>query len=149
MWILMKKGDLSLINTKDVIRMKIPYPSIGSGLAVKSHMYICKTAYSPHHEFIKCQTLKPSMIGSNLIKHFCDELPDISRNPFQHATRIDCDKLFITNNVQYDAQLRTTTRPDVCEKLFSDVLSELAADGYIQNFLNEQQLQLLNPLITV
>ena len=44
---------MSLINTKDVIRMKIPYPSIGSGLAVKSHMYICKTADSPHHEFIR------------------------------------------------------------------------------------------------
>ena len=127
--------------------MKIPYPSISSGLAVKSHMYICKTSTSLRHEFVKCQTLKPSMIGSNLIKHYCDELPDISRNPFQHATRIDCDKLFVTENVQYDSRLRTTTRPDVCQDLFAEVLSELIEDGYLQNQINEHQLQQLNPLI--
>ena len=144
----MRKGDLLLINTKDVIRMKIPYPSINSGLAAKAHMYICKTSDSLRHEFIKCQTLKPSMLGSDLIKHYCDEQPDISRNPFNHTTRIDCDKLFVTNNVRYDIRLRTTARPDVCQELFSEVLSELAKDGYKENSIDENQLQRLNPLIT-
>jgi len=137
-----------LINSKDVIRMKIPYPSIHSGLAVKSHMYICKTAASPLHEFVKCQTLKPKMIGSKLTKHYCDEFPNSSRNPFQHATRIDCDKLFITNGVQYHSKMRTNKRPNVSQSLFSDVLSELAKDGYIKKHLDEQKLQELNPLIS-
>lgn len=145
----MKKGDLSLIRAKDVIRMKIPYPSINSRLAVTSHMYICKTADNNRHEFIKCQTLKPKMLISNTIKRYCDEIPDISRNPFQHETRIDCDKLFTTNKVKYDAKLRTTSRPDVCQSLFDDVLTELIRDEYIQITLNESQLQQINPLITM
>lgn len=127
--------------------MKIPYPTINSGLAAKPHMYICKTSTSQRHEFVKCQTLKPKMIGSNLLKHYCDEQPNILRNPFQHVTRIDCDKIFITKNVRYDLRLRTVIRPDICQELFSEVLSELTKDGYLQNQINEQQLQQLNFLI--
>lgn len=49
------------------------------------------------------------MLGNGPIQHYCDETPDILRNPFQHITRIDYDKLFMTDKVQYDTRLRTTT----------------------------------------
>lgn len=44
--------------------------------------------------------------------------------------------------------MRTNKRPNVSQSLFSDVLSELAKDGYIKKHLDEQKLQELNPLIS-
>lgn len=128
--------------------MKVPYPSISDNLAVSAHMYICKKSDSPVYEFIKCQTLKPYMICNNTMKHFCDEVPDINRNPFQRTTRIDCDKLFSTDGVEYNVNLKTYTRGDVCVDLFSEILKELMADGYNLVRINETDLLSLNALIT-
>lgn len=61
-----------MINEKNVIIMKIPYPMINGGLALKPHMYICKKSQSTNHEFIKCQTLKPYMLTSNIMQHYWD-----------------------------------------------------------------------------
>ena len=137
-----------MINAKDVIRMKIPYPSINSRLAVAAHMYICKENKNHRYEYIKCQTLKPSMLLGNQMRHYCDENADISRNPFQRATRIDCDKLFITENVEYADGLKTTSRPDICDELYNDILDELHKDGYSNINIDENTLKNLNPLIT-
>ena len=136
-----------MIDEKDVIRMKIPYPTIQGGLAAKSHMYICKKSQVPNHEFIKCQTLKPYMLYQNIMQHYYDEEADINRNPFRRKTRIDCDKLFTTRTVQYDPRMKTSPRSDVCEELYRDVLRELTADGYETVALDEEQLKYLNYLI--
>ena len=72
----------------------MPYPNMSSNLAIKSHMYICWKNVDHDVSIIKCQTLKPYMILNNVIDHYVDEEADISRNPFKHATRIDCDKVF-------------------------------------------------------
>lgn len=137
-----------MINKKDVIRMKVPYPSVSGGLALNPHMYICKTALGTMHEFIKCQTLKPYMLINNVMLHYWDEQPDINRNPFKKVTRIDCDKLFVTNTVKYDLKLRTHSRPDVCKELYDRVIRELEADGYKKIRIDEDKLSKLNPLIT-
>ncbi len=136
-----------MIKEKDVVRMRIPYPSIAGGLAQMAHMYICNTADCPVHEFIKCQTLKPYMIVKGTMKHYLDEEPDISRNPFQRTTRIDCDKLFTTETVDYDNKLRTPSRPDICQELYDSVTEELLNDGYNQVHINEDELLQLNLLI--
>ena len=128
--------------------MKIPYPSINSALAVAAHMYICKENINHRYEYIKCQTLKPYMLCGNQMQHYYDEKADISRNPFQRTTRIDCDKLFITNTVEYADGLKTTKRTDVCIALYNAVLKELNADGYINISVDENVLQNLNSLIT-
>lgn len=88
------------------------------------------------------------MLLGNQMRHFYDEAADISRNPFQRTTRIDCDKLFVTNTVEYADGLKTISRSDVCSELFNDILKELNADGYINISVNEAALQSLNPLIT-
>lgn len=137
-----------MINTRDVIRMRIPYPDISAGLAVSSHMYICKSVNGSVYEYVKCQTLKPKMLAGNLLKHYVDEEADISRNPFLRTTRIDCDKVFVTNSVQYDSRLKTTTRPDVCNELYDAVIKELNADGYDTIEMDEDELTSINPMIT-
>ena len=137
-----------MINEKDVVRMKIPYPSVSDKLALSSHMYICKTVNNTLREFVKCQTLKPYMLINETMKHYCDEQPDITRNPFKRTTRIDCDKLFNTNTVKYDLGLRTDSRKDICQSLYNEVVKELESDGYKNININETELKTLNPLIT-
>ncbi|WP_225750362.1 hypothetical protein [Streptococcus sp. Marseille-Q4154] len=136
-----------MISEKDVVRMKVPYPSISDGMAVASHMYICHKHSGTEYEYIKCQTLKPYMLTRNPMVHYHDEQPDISRNPFTRPTRIDCDKLFLTTTVHYDDRLKTSNRPDVCEDLFRSVRVELLKDGYSDININEIELKNLNKLI--
>lgn len=136
-----------MIKVKDVIRMKVPFPTINSKLAVQAHMYICGKSSVPNYGFVKCQTLKPNMIGDSKFVHYVDEEPDVSRNPFLHTSRIDCDKFFVTESVRYDDNLRTTLRPDICQELFDDVRRELVADGYNEILMNENELTSLNCLI--
>lgn len=137
-----------MIKEKDVVRMKVPYPSVSDKLALSSHMYICKTVNGTLREFVKCQTLKPYMLINGTMKNYCDEQPDIKRNPFKRTTRIDCDKLFQTNTVKYDLGLRTDSRSDVCQSLYDEVVKELEKDGYNNITINETELKNLNPLIT-
>lgn len=140
----MKKEGLSLIKEKDVIRMKVPFPDIVSGLAVRAHMYICERVSNGSYGFVKCQTLKPKMIGSKLMLHYIDEPADINRNPFSHTSRIDCDKLFTTDFVAYKDEMKTTSRPDVCHELFSEIQRELYADGYSAIPVDEEDLVSIN-----
>ena len=135
-----------MINTKDVLRMKVPYPSVSDTLAVKPHMYICKNVEETNYEFIKCQTLKPYMLTKNICKHYVDEVADVSRNPFQRATRIDCDKVFTTGSVVYSDGMKTTSRPDICQELYEKVLEELIADGFLTIPIEESDLVRINTL---
>ena len=137
-----------MINERDVIRMKVPYPSVDSGLAVAAHMYICKKSVNHNYEYIKCQTLKPYMLNNNLLRHYHDEKANLDRNPFKHTTRIDCDKLFLTHTVEYSDDLKTQPRSDVCDDLFRTVIDEILADGVTEINVNEDQLQNLNIYIT-
>lgn len=141
-------GESALINKKDVITMRIPFPDISSTLAVKSHMYICHEKRKKDSHFVKCQTLKPAMLIRSPIKHFWDEKPDLSRNPFKNTTRIDCDKDFNIKNVIFDMKMRTVSRPDVCDDVLNNIISELNADGYVIQYLDENDIRLLNPLVS-
>lgn len=136
-----------MINQRDVIRMKVPYPTVSDKLALSPHMYICRTKGASYHEFVKCQTLKPYMLIENTMEHYWDEKADITRNPFKHTTRIDCDKTFKTYSVTFDDALKTTSRPDVCEDVLNAVESELLADGYEEIDVPEDDLKSLNLLI--
>lgn len=136
-----------MINKRDVIRMKVPYPSISAQLAVSSHMYVCKNVDGTMYEYVKCQTLKPKMLASRRFKRFIDEQPDVLRNPFQRATRIDCDKVFVTKSVRYGEGLKTNRRPDVCQELYDMIVEEVNKDGYDSIGMNEDELTRINPLI--
>lgn len=137
-----------MISRKDVLRLKIPFPDISSRLATNSHMYICRNVDDNSVSFVKCQTLKPYMFTQPVMRHFWDEVPDISRNPFLRTTRIDCDKEFATHNVQYDERLRTISRPDVSEDVIIHIEQELICDGYASEKIAEDEIVQLNALAT-
>lgn len=136
-----------MIKNRDVITMKIPYPSVSSNLAIHAHMFICKEFKDYNYEYVKCQTLKPKMLVDNPMRHYLDERANPERNPFSHTTRIDCDKLFATYNVEYDDRMKTTVREDVCLDLYRKILSELTAGNTKKINLNEKRLQSINPMI--
>lgn len=135
-----------MIERKNVITIKLPFPNINSGLAVKPHMYICYGTEGKMFNFIKCQRIKPKMIFSNKFRHYIDELPDIKRNPFVYPTRIDCDKMFMTEDVCYDDKLKTSIRPDISDDLMLEIDSELLCDGYTTYRIRTNDLLQLNPL---
>lgn len=136
-----------MISPKDVITMRVPYPSISSGLVLRSHMYICYINDNLYYEFIKCQTIKPYMLSNNPICNFHDEKPDIKRNPFKNKTRIDCDKIFSTKSVSYDDRLKANSRPDICDDLFSELQKKIHANTPVVIPINESELKSSNPLI--
>lgn len=111
-----------MIDKKDVIRLKIPFPNIDSGLALKSHMYICKKNVNYDKELIKCQTFKPKLIF--LLKNFLKEDPNSLRNPFKNTTIIDLDKIFKINKVIIPLELKTDIKSKVSEDLYNDLLSK-------------------------
>lgn len=137
-----------MIKRKDVIRIKMPFPNISSDLATVPHMYICRQVEGTTHRFVKCQTLKPHMLGASPMRHYWDEQPDVSRNPFSHMTRIDCDKEFITTGVRYHEALRTTARTDVSDDVIREVERELFCDGYTTYHIDETSLLQLNRLVS-
>lgn len=128
--------------------MKVPFPNISSDLAVNAHMYICSKSNHPNYGFVKCQTLKPYMVGSTIFTHFIDEYADKNRNPFNNPTRIDCDKLFTSKSCYYDDKLKTPSRPDVCAELYNELLKELNSDGYKTIQMKENELISINKYIT-
>lgn len=136
-----------MINKRDVLTLKIPFPSISSGLAVKAHMYVCQNCIGNNYSFVKCQTKKPYMVGGGVLQNFVEEYPDIQRNPFKNVTIIDCDKLFVTFNVLYDDALKTTSRSNVCEDVMLKINRLLALNQHVSVALDENSLVAINPQV--
>ncbi|MGV2393289.1 UNVERIFIED_CONTAM: hypothetical protein O8I53_10150 [Campylobacter lari] len=133
-----------MIREKDVITIKIPYPNSSSDLAVYPHMYICNSVNDKQYKYIKCQTAKPAMLFNKKLAHFIYEEPNIARNPFKRLTAIDCGKLFITNNVEYGDNLKTTNRSNISDDLFNDINQKLAMTKYDEIEIDENILKKLN-----
>ncbi len=136
-----------MINKRDVVTVKMPFPDIDADLAVYAHMYICRQVEGDTVHLVKCQTLKPYMLVKKVINHYWDEEADIARNPFQKKTRIDCDKEFVTCHVQYHDRMKAVARPDVCEDVMTHVEEELLCDGYASHTIAENDLLTLNRLL--
>lgn len=142
------KGCYLLIDIKQVITMKIPFPTISSDLATSPHMYICLEKSELNKTFVKCQTLKPHHLGKNKPPFYrIIEKPNINRNPFRRTTLIDCDKLFLTDNVRISNSLLAEDRKDVCDDLFEDIKSLTNRPTIEKHLLESEILVKLNPKI--
>ena len=133
-----------MINSKDIIRMRMPFSNINSKLAVNSHMYVCYHYQINDYKLVKCQTFKNRFYNLN---HKIIESEDINRNPFKHKTLIDCDKLFKLNEIIIPESLLTTTRRDICDDLFSKIDVELKTDGYETKGMDRVMVKSVNPAV--
>ena len=97
------------------------------------------------YELVKCQTFKNRFYNLN---HKIIESKDINRNPFNHKTLIDCDKLFRLQQVTIPDTLLTTTRRDICEELFNNVAVELQTDSFEIEVMDNIKVKSVNPDIS-
>ena len=115
-----------MINTKDVITIRVPYPDTTSILARIPHMYICTDVSDPSCELVKCQSFKPyhTLVGSSPVCRIVEQ-PNNTRNPFRHPTIIDLDKLFIAMRTLLPDSLITTQ--GVCDALLVEIKTKINA----------------------
>ncbi|HAA1162463.1 TPA_asm: hypothetical protein GD612_08460 [Listeria monocytogenes] len=136
-----------MIETKDVITMKVPFPDINSNLATKAHMYLC-IEKGMNKSFLSCQTKKPLLlIKSNPPFEYLEEAPDLSRNPFKHTTLISCDSAFCVNGITVDLKLLTSNRRDVCDDIFQKILCKISHPKFSETKIDENQLLKMNSKI--
>lgn len=131
-----------MINTKDVVKLKIPFPDISSELAQLAHMYICYQKNQSSKLMVKCQSFKRSLFVNDacVIKNGINEMPDPSRNPFVKPTIIDCDKLFEFHNVIMPLNLRTSIRTDICQELYDNVDGVIRDNGCVKYTIDKSLL---------
>lgn len=139
-----------MIDIKEVITVKVPFPTIADNLALIPHMYICLDSTEDKKDFIKCQTLKTKHLGGNK-KPFrrVEENSDITRNPFRKKTLIDCDKKFSFENVEISRDLLTRSRKDVCQSLFNQVQTECNHPDLTEHLVDITNLAQINSKIKV
>lgn len=128
-------GYLKLISRDDVVRIRMPFPNVHSGLAVKAHMYITR---DNKYDLIKAQTFKASVVAR--VDNYLIERPNIDRNPFIRPTLIDLDKIFCLRGIELLDSLKTSIRPNVCLELSQLIDSNLSEHDSlnipIDNFLS-------------
>lgn len=133
-----------MIKEQDVIRMKIPFPNVASGLAVRSHMYVCMEE-GTRKSFAKCQTLKPyHLLSHREPSQYVIEEADLKRNPFIFKTIVDCDKFFGIDNLIVDSVLLTHRRKDVCDDLFRKIIRVSSHPRLARHSFDESDLISLN-----
>lgn len=114
-----------MIRTRDVLRVKIPYPDIHSGLAEKPHMYICLSEKSRDIYTVKCQTFKHKLLQNPEIKNYKVINPSPLDNPFKVPTLLEYNKIFyFRNGVDFEDFLKM--RMGVSESLFFEICEELS-----------------------
>lgn len=133
-----------MIDRKDVVWLKVPYPGLDSGLAIQKHKYICHESSGSRKHLVKCQTFKFGLLDEHYIKHLLVRYPNAQENPFRQATVIDCDKLFITDGYVYRKDMLTTGRTDVSDDLIRRIDEELMKGGYEKIYVSNVDLRTLN-----
>ncbi|MDR3296432.1 MAG: hypothetical protein LBT26_11510 [Clostridiales Family XIII bacterium] len=111
-----------MIDERNVVYLTVPYPEASSALSKIAHMYICAEKVSATKRLVKCQSYKFGVIGQT--SKYLIEQPDISRNPFDRITLIDCGKLFVTADAIPKNRLHKT-RPDICAELHDAIKATL------------------------
>ncbi len=112
-----------MIDERDVITVRLPFPDISSTLAVQAHMYICNQNKNGRKKLLKAQTYKANL--EKVVDNFVREYPDINRNPFNKVTMIDLDKRFCIDGVTIPTTLRTRNRCDVSQEVYDDICNKI------------------------
>ncbi|MCV2501884.1 hypothetical protein [Melissococcus plutonius] len=109
----------------DVLKLKVPYPNIKSGLAQKRHMYIFAERREKGKGLFVCTSKKPkhSKKGVPPLNRFeilPEEVPR-TKSPFLRATLVDCDRLFFLSGVSVPLTLLTHPRC-ICREYLEKIL---------------------------
>lgn len=127
-----------MINQRDVVTIRIPFPDIASTLAVRSHMHIC---FQPgiEKQLLKIQTYK----HKHDINMPCKNYIILQSNSYEHPCRnksiIDLDKLFLVNNIRIPRDL-LAERP-ISENIYNEIKNKLE-NPLLENLDNNLFIQI-------
>lgn len=108
-----------MISPKDVITLKVPFPTIDDGLAQEAHMYICYEN-SEVKKLIKAQSFKPLL--ESTISNYIDSNDFLYEHPFRRRTLIDLDKYFLFKDILIPLSLKATNNNGVVsDNIFSQI----------------------------
>lgn len=133
-----------MIEVKDVVTLRVPYPDLNSDLAAKPHMYICIYKNGLDKELVKCQTFKPKHLNKKYkpINRVVEE-PDDKRNPFINKTIIDCDKKLRLTELIIDKRLKASR--GVCNELYMSIIGVIEIVKNIEvMYINVDELLSIN-----
>ena len=134
-----------MIEEKDVITLRVPYPDSAGELAKKSHMYICFRVPGPACELIKCQSFKPyHLLSNSLPVRRIVEQPDPNRSPFRHPTVIDLDKLFSATRSLFPDRLKAAQ--GIGDDLFA-LIQNNVEEAIERVTLSDAELRAVNPAL--
>ncbi|MBU5272851.1 hypothetical protein ACN9UU_08365 [Staphylococcus caprae] len=110
-----------MINIRDVVKIKMPFPNISSALACRAHMYIC-CDNSDFDKVIKVQTFKPFLLTR--IENYLDSDYYIGEHPFKDKSLIDLDKCFNIEKGKLTKKLKVANNNgQISERFHSDIMS--------------------------
>ncbi|MEB5877626.1 hypothetical protein [Enterococcus hirae] len=110
----------------DVLKLKVPYPHIESGLVQKRHMYVFAERREMGKGLFVCTSKKPKHIRKGVppLNRFeilpDEEIPRI-KSPFRMPTLVDCDRLFFLNGISVPLTLLTNPRC-ICREYLENIL---------------------------
>ncbi|RGX44602.1 hypothetical protein DWV22_09605 [Weissella confusa] len=111
-----------MIKQNDVIRARFPYPDMISPLARHAHMYIVK---DNQYDFFKVQSFKPTHVQAGYIDNMLIEEANINRNPFDHTSVVDLDKIFSIRDVELSETMLTEIRRDISRQFADEINDQL------------------------
>ena len=121
-----------LIRPKDIVRLRMPYPDMASGL-MRSHMYICEQNDEYDKKLVKCQRFKNYMVtdDTNPITNGVKVTPGVG-NPFKSTTVIDCDKHFFIEHVIIPTELiANQSIPQIDQSIFLQITEKVSSAALI------------------
>jgi len=137
-----------MIEKKDVITMRIPFPKVDSKLARVAHMYICLENKYPK-KFLKCQSAYDYLKDIKVPPYkFIEVAPDVRHNPFCKPTLIDCDKSFsMDQDVIFNRNSLHRRRRDVSDELFAKLKEKILHGDFREIVLPAKIVAQLNDRI--
>ncbi|PTG11541.1 hypothetical protein BU646_11225 [Staphylococcus chromogenes] len=135
-----------MIKAKDVIRLKMPHPSINCDLALFAHMYICYEI-GRSNKLVKVQTYKPLLEG--VVDNFIDTANYLNQHPFKKRSLIDLDKYFFISDIVFSERLKANNNNGIIsDNLFNAISNKTNnLSSCNQEFINKNDLLYINPLV--
>ncbi|RIL50873.1 hypothetical protein BUY93_06350 [Mammaliicoccus fleurettii] len=132
-----------MINARDVITLKIPFPTINDTLALQAHMYVCYEN-SDTKKLIKVQTYKPLLLDK--VNCYIDSDDFLNEHPFKRRSLIDLDKFFICKDVTIPLTLKVKNKNGTVSKnIYNQIDNMTKGLSLCKSFqINSKELKKLN-----
>lgn len=110
-----------MINLRDVVKIKMPFPDISSELAVTPHMYIC-CENSGFDKVVKVQTFKTLLLTK--VNNYLDSDQYVNEHPFNNRSLVDLDKCFNIEKGKLTEKLKVANNNgQISERFHNDIMT--------------------------